>query len=60
MSRTALVTGATGLLGRQVVAAFQEAGWNTVGTGFRRSNAIIRKLDLADSSAVSALLDEVQ
>ena len=60
MSHTVLVTGATGLLGRQVVAAFQEAGWNTVGTGFSRSDTTIRKLDLADSSAISDLLDEVR
>ncbi|CRK13301.1 hypothetical protein BN1708_010749 [Verticillium longisporum] len=32
--RTALVTGATGLLGRQVVKAFEKREWNVKGTGF--------------------------
>ena len=60
MAKTALVTGATGLLGRQVQKAFQEAGWDAIGTGFSRSGPSIRRLDLADASAVAALLDEVK
>lgn len=60
MAKVALVTGATGLLGRQVLKAFEEAGWSAVGTGFSRSGPSIRKLDLADASAVSTLLDEVK
>ena len=60
MTRKALVTGATGLLGRQVLSAFQSPDWTVVGTGFTRSTDSTRKLDLADSSAISALLDEVK
>ena len=60
MIRIAIVTGATGLLGRQVLSAFKEADWNVVGTGYRRSTAALRKLDLADDSAIPALLDEVK
>jgi S-adenosylmethionine synthetase len=60
MTKTAIVTGATGLLGRQVLQAFQENGWKAVGTGFSRSGPSIRKLDLTDSSATAALLDEVK
>lgn len=60
MPKTALVTGATGLLGRQVQKAFQDAGWDAIGTGFSRSGPSIRKLDLADASAVSAFLDEIK
>lgn len=60
MAKTALVTGATGLLGRQVQKALQEAGWDAIGTGFSRSGPSIHKLDLADASAVSTLLDEVK
>ena len=60
MARTALVTGATGLLGRQVLLAFQRAGWEAVGTGFSRSSPSIRKLDLGNHSAISTLLDEVK
>ncbi|MCJ1382841.1 hypothetical protein MMC17_005954 [Xylographa soralifera] len=58
MTRKALVTGATGLLGRQVVLEFERAGWEVVETGFTRSTSTIRKLDIVDSSAVAALLDE--
>ena len=58
MTRKSLVTGATGLLGRQVILEFERAGWEVVGTGFTRSTSTIRKLDIVDSSAVAALLDE--
>lgn len=33
MSKTAVITGATGQLGRQVVKAFDKDGWNVIGTG---------------------------
>lgn len=33
LKRIALVTGATGQLGRQVVKAFQTESWEVVGTG---------------------------
>ncbi|KAI9667173.1 MAG: hypothetical protein M1831_001350 [Alyxoria varia] len=58
-SETALITGASGLLGRQVVAAFQRIGWNTIGTGFTRVNPpSIVKLDLNDAEAVEETLDK--
>lgn len=60
MARIAVVTGATGLLGRQLLLAFQNAGWEATGTGFSRANDSIRKLDIVDAAAVSALLDEVK
>ena len=57
--RIALVTGATGLLGRQVIKAFDQAGWRVVGTGFTRANPpSILKVDLGDSVAVENALDE--
>jgi S-adenosylmethionine synthetase len=59
MARKALITGATGLLGRQVLQSFKESGWEVVGTGFSRAKPpTIRRLDLADASAVESLLDE--
>ncbi|MCJ1438086.1 hypothetical protein MMC27_007473 [Xylographa pallens] len=58
MTRKSLVTGATGLLGRPVVLEFERAGWEVVETGFTRSTSTIRRLDIVDSSAVAALLDE--
>lgn len=57
---SALVTGATGLLGRQVYKAFIDAGWQTTGTGFSRASGAIRKLDIQNEEAVRQLFDEVK
>ncbi|EXJ94013.1 hypothetical protein A1O1_02406 [Capronia coronata CBS 617.96] len=57
---SALVTGATGLLGRQVYKAFGDAGWQTTGTGFSRASGEIRRLDIQDEEAVRQLFDEVK
>jgi nucleoside-diphosphate-sugar epimerase len=57
---SALITGATGLLGRQVFKAFTDAGWQTTGVGFSRASSTIRKVDITDADAVTALLDEVK
>ena len=57
----ALITGATGLLGRKVVAAFTRAGWVTINTGFTRSDPPrIYRLDLSDENAIAEILDEQQ
>ena len=58
MEKTAVVTGATGLLGRQVVEAVKRAGWNTIGTGYSRARPPTIKLDLSDEKEVEALLDQ--
>ncbi|KAK5071723.1 hypothetical protein LTR64_004499 [Lithohypha guttulata] len=61
MTRRALITGATGLLGRQVLKTFEDANWETIGTGFSRANPPkIRKLDIQNEDEVRALLDEVK
>lgn len=61
MSQKALITGATGLLGRQVLKAFDDAGWEAVGTGFSRANPPkIRKVDIQNNDEVAQLLDEVR
>ena len=61
MTRTVLVTGATGFLGRQVLQAFKSAGWNTVGTGFTRASPpLILKVNLSDPAELSAALQEVK
>ncbi|KAI1284753.1 hypothetical protein F5Y07DRAFT_13589 [Xylaria sp. FL0933] len=59
--KTALVTGATGLLGRQVVKAFERGNWNVKGTGHSRADGtIILKVDLAQPKEVEATLDSVK
>ncbi|KAI4175560.1 MAG: hypothetical protein LQ343_001551 [Gyalolechia ehrenbergii] len=61
MSKTAFVTGATGLLGRQVLRAFDRPGWKAVGSGFSRANPpSILKVDLEDQSAIETALDEIK
>lgn len=61
MTKTALVTGATGLLGREVQKSFQRAGWDVVGTGFSRAQPpLTLQLDLRREEEVIAILDKVQ
>ncbi|KIV92734.1 dTDP-4-dehydrorhamnose reductase [Exophiala mesophila] len=55
----ALVTGATGLLGRAIHSAFTGAGYETTGTGFSRASGSILRLDIQDEAAVQKVFDEV-
>ncbi|KAI2466538.1 NAD(P)-binding protein [Annulohypoxylon bovei var. microspora] len=59
--KTALVTGATGLLGREVVRAFERANWNVKGTGYSRADGLsILKVDLVNANEVATALDSVK
>ncbi len=61
MTQPVLVTGATGLLGRQVVKAFERAGWDVVGTGWTRAHPpTIRKVNLEDPDEIRGVLDDVK
>ena len=61
MPHVALVTGATGLLGRQVVNAFEAAGWKVVGTGWTRASPpSILRVNLEDEGAIRTVLDDVK
>ncbi|KAK9234308.1 hypothetical protein V1525DRAFT_413482 [Lipomyces kononenkoae] len=53
-----VVTGATGLLGREVIKKFQEYGskWNVIGTGFSRSSPPTVFLDLTEFSMVAQFI----
>lgn len=56
--KTALITGATGLLGRQVLRAFARRDWTAKGTGFSRADgATILKVDLASLEEVEKALE---
>mmetsp|Transcript_24190 Transcript_24190/g.43789 ORF Transcript_24190/g.43789 Transcript_24190/m.43789 type:complete len:343 (+) Transcript_24190:94-1122(+) len=48
-----LVTGATGLLGRQVMRVFQERGWKVRGLAFSRATEALVKCDLLDVSQLA-------
>jgi len=53
-----LVTGATGLLGRQVMRVFEAKGWNLRGLAFSRAKGSLVKCDLFDSLALAAQFAE--
>lgn len=59
--KSVLVTGATGLLGRQILRAFERDDWVTKGTGWSRADGQrILKLDLADDAEIQRVLDTVK
>ncbi|KAI9828455.1 MAG: hypothetical protein M1832_002883 [Thelocarpon impressellum] len=61
MTKKALITGATGLLGREVVKAFRSSGWDVTGTGFSRATPpAILKVDLGSAEEISKVLDYVE
>jgi len=60
-NQTVLVTGATGLLGRQVLREFKIRGWETTGVGYSRADGTdILKADLSNKEEVAKLLDNVK
>ncbi|KAH7413800.1 hypothetical protein DE146DRAFT_638633 [Phaeosphaeria sp. MPI-PUGE-AT-0046c] len=61
MTRMALITGASGLLGRQVQRQFFLDGWKSIGTGLSRiSSPDVVKLDILDPTEIECVLDEVK
>lgn len=58
--RVALVTGAGGGIGAAVVAALAERGARVVGTDLVAGDGEVRALDVTDSAAVEALVDDVE
>lgn len=61
MAQRALITGATGLLGRQVLKAFEDDGWDATGTGFSRATPPkILKVDIQSEDEVVKVLDDVK
>lgn len=62
MSRpSVLVTGASGLLGRQVVCAFEQRGWAVTGAAFSRADGkSLLRVDLEKAPEVEKALDSVR
>ncbi len=61
MAKTVLITGATGLLGRQAAKAFERNGWIVKGTGFTRAKPpTIVKLDLGSEIDIGKALQEIR
>jgi len=61
MGRSVLVTGASGLLGRDVIVAFKREGWKTTGTGLTRANPPeIIKLDLLSHDSLVEVLEQTK
>ncbi|KAI2362120.1 hypothetical protein LOY91_001005 [Ophidiomyces ophidiicola] len=62
MARRALITGASGLLGREVFNAFKkDSHWETFGQGFTRAAPPeILKADLTSAAEIEKLMDEVR
>jgi nucleoside-diphosphate-sugar epimerase len=61
MNKTALVTGATGFLGRQVVKVFEWNEWSVKGTGFARADgSTILKVDLTHAQDLEKALEDVK
>jgi S-adenosylmethionine synthetase len=61
MPKSVLITGATGLLGRQVVIAFEREGWIVTGTGYTRAKPpSILKVDLGSEAEIIKILDEAK
>ncbi|XPT03546.1 hypothetical protein M3J09_012637 [Ascochyta lentis] len=60
-TRTVLVTGASGLLGRQVQRQFARAGWKAVGTALNRINPPdVVKLNILNAKDIDQVLDDVK
>ncbi len=60
-NKSALITGATGLLGRQILRAFERSNFRAKGTGLSRADGrAILKLDLGNDAEIQRVLDDVK
>lgn len=55
-----LITGATGLLGRQVLREFEQRGWDVHGCGLCRATGRIRRCNLTNTTELQALLETLK
>lgn len=60
-NKKALITGATGLLGRQVLKVFARKDWDAKGTGLSRADGVsVLRLDLTEGEEIERVLDSVE
>lgn len=58
---TVLVTGATGLLGREVARAFRLSGWTVKGTALSRADGVdVYKADVQKANEIARVLEETK
>ncbi len=59
MTTTVLITGASGLLGRQITQEFKKhTSWNAVGLAFSRAKGDLHKVDLTNPEALRAAFEK--
>ena len=58
MANKVLVTGASGLLGREILRQFVFNGWDALGLAYSRVHGSLRKVDLCEEAQIEAVLDE--
>ena len=58
MSSRAIVTGASGLLGRQVLKCFAQGNWEVLGLAYSRAREGLQKVDLCDPDQVEEVLTQ--
>ena len=56
--RRVLVTGGSGLLGRELMKCFKDGGWDVLGLAFSRSGGGLKKVDLKNAVEVRNVFDE--
>lgn len=57
--RTVLVTGATGLLGREVAKTFRLGGWHVKAAGYSRADGVdVLRVDVRSEDELAKVLDE--
>lgn len=56
--RKVLITGASGLLGREVLKCFEAGNWQVLGLAYSRAAGNLQKVDLNDASQVEAVLEK--
>ena len=58
MTKRVVITGASGLLGREILRQFISNGWETLGLAYSRAHGSLRKVDLCEPAQIEAVLDE--